>query len=161
MLLVGGALFVGSFMTLMRIDPGFDPDRVLTVQISPRSDPASPPPDSSLAFAQIVERIGQAPGVVHASMISGGMPLGGSMSVTSITVPGGRTIETDERISIRRVTPEYHKALRIPLRSGRLFEPGDRKGAADVVIINAGRRRARRERDSAASVDPMEALRAG
>ena len=135
-LLVGGALFIGSFMTLMRIDPGFDPAGVLTVQISPRSEPGSPPQDAAPAFAQIVERIAQAPGVLHASMISGGMPLGGSMSVTSITIPGGRKIENDDGISIRQVTPDYHKALRIPLRSGRLFEASDRKGAADVVIIN-------------------------
>jgi putative ABC transport system permease protein len=74
---------------------------------------------------------------VHASIISGGMPLGGSMSVTSIAVPG-KTFEksSDDGISIRHVTPEYHKALRIPLRSGRLLEPTDRKGATNVAIIN-------------------------
>jgi putative ABC transport system permease protein len=39
-------------------------------------------------------------------------------------------------ISVRQVTPEYHTALRISLRSGRLFEPGDRKGAPNVAILN-------------------------
>ena len=34
------------------------------------------------------------------------------------------------------MTPDYHKALRIPLRSGRLFEATDRAGAPNVVIIN-------------------------
>jgi putative ABC transport system permease protein len=134
-LLVGAALFIGSFITLMRIDPGFNPEGVLTAQVSPRFEPGPTPRDSSAAFLQIVERVSQAPGVLHASMISGGMPLGGSMSVTSITVPG-KKIENDPGISIRRVTPEYHKALQIPLRSGRLFEPTDRKGAVNVVIIN-------------------------
>ena len=68
-------------------------------------------------------------------MISGGMPLGGSMSVTTIVVPG-LNIEKDDGISIRRVTSEYHKALKIPLKKGRLFEPADRQGSANVVIIN-------------------------
>jgi putative ABC transport system permease protein len=68
-------------------------------------------------------------------MISGGMPLGGSMSITTMTIPG-KKIENDQGISIRRVTPDYHKALKIPLRSGRLFEPTDRQGAPNVVIIN-------------------------
>jgi putative ABC transport system permease protein len=134
-LLVGAALFIGSFITLMRIDPGFDPDGVLTVQVSPRFEPGGPPTDYALRFAEIVERVGDVSGVVHASMISGGMPLGGSMSITTITVPG-RKIGDDDNISIRRVTPEYHKALRIPLRSGRLFEAADRQGSPDVVIIN-------------------------
>jgi putative ABC transport system permease protein len=136
-LLVGAALFIGSFVTLMRIHPGFDSERVLTAQVSPRLEPGNQPPDrtSAPAFAQIVERISQIPGVVHASMISGGMPLSGSMSTTDLIVPG-RKIENDDGISIRRVTPEYHKALRIPLRSGRLFDATDRKGATNVAIIN-------------------------
>ena len=134
-LLVGASLFIGSFITLMRIDPGFNPENVLTVQVSPRFEPGKPPADSSRAFIDIVERISQAPGVIHASIISGGIPMGGGMSVTSITVPG-RKIENDDGISIRGVTPEYHKALRIPLKAGRLFEATDRKDGANVVILN-------------------------
>lgn len=57
-LLVGAALFIGSFVTLMRIHPGFDPERVLTAQVSPRFEPGFQPPDrtSAPAFIQIVER---------------------------------------------------------------------------------------------------------
>jgi len=129
--------FIGSFIALMRIDPGFNPERVLAVQISPRWEPGSPPPDSGPAFGRIVDRISQAHGVVHASMISGGMPLGGGMSVTTMSVPG-RKIEPgkDKGLGIRRVTTDYHKALRIPLLSGRYFETSDRKGAASVAILN-------------------------
>ena len=74
--------------------------------------------------------------MVHASMISGGMPLGGGMSITTMTRPGTEDRTGDDGISIRRVTPDYHKALRIPLRHGRYFEATDRKGAPNVVIIN-------------------------
>jgi putative ABC transport system permease protein len=134
-LLVGASLFIGSFMTLMRIDPGFDPHQVLTVQVSPRFDPGTRGADYSEPFARIVERVSHAPGVLHASMISGGMPLGGSMSITTMTV-AGKERPKDNGISIRRVTPEYHKALKIPLRSGRLFEATDTKNAPPVLIIN-------------------------
>jgi putative ABC transport system permease protein len=134
-LLVGAALFIGSFVTLMRIDPGFNPERVLTVQISPRSESGKPPPDSGSAFMQLVDRISQIPGVVHASLVSGGMPLGDSMTSTDIKIPG-RKIDDDRGISIRWVSPEYHEALRIPLRSGRLFEASDREGGALAAVIN-------------------------
>ena len=134
-LLVGAALFIGSFMTLMSINPGFDPANVLTISITPRISPDGPPTDYSASYQQIVERVAQAPGVLHASAISGGMPLGGSMSSTTITIPG-KTFEDNGGISIRRVTPEYHKALRIPLRSGRYFEATDRQGSGNVLIIN-------------------------
>jgi putative ABC transport system permease protein len=133
-LLVGASLFIGSFITLMRIDPGLDPSHVLTVQVSPRFDPGTRP-DHSESFAQIVERVSRTPGVLHASMISGGMPLGGSMSITTMKVQG-KEPPKDNGVSIRRVTPEYHQALRIPLRSGRLFEPSDTKNAPAVLIIN-------------------------
>jgi putative ABC transport system permease protein len=136
-LLVGAALFIGSFMTLMRIDPGFDPDNVLTVQISPRFEPGQNQ-NYAPQFDEIVRRVAGAPGVEHASIISGGMPLGGSMSVTTMTVPGGVKLDPaqDDGISIRRVTPAYHDALRIPLRDGRYFGPGDHKDAPKVIIIN-------------------------
>jgi putative ABC transport system permease protein len=79
----------------------------------------------------------EAPGVIHASFISGGLPFGGSMSSTRIIVPG-RKGPKDEGVSIsfRRITPEYHQALRIPLRSGRFFTTKDRQGAALVAIIS-------------------------
>ncbi len=134
-LLVGAALFIGSFVALMRIQPGFDPANVLTAQVTiPRVPGDSKPPDSTPAFQQILERISQASGVVHASAISGGMPLGGSMWTTDMKVAGRKT--DDEGISIRTVSPDYHKALRIPLKSGRLFEAADRQGTTKVAIIN-------------------------
>jgi putative ABC transport system permease protein len=137
-LLVGAALFIGSFVTLMRINPGFDPENVLTVQVSPRVQFGvgnAPPANFSPQFQQVVDHVSQAPGVSHASVISGGMPLGGSMSVTTITIPG-KKLDGDQGISIRRVSSEYFKALRIPLRSGRLFDNNDRQGSTNVVIIN-------------------------
>ena len=136
-LLVGAALFIGSFMSLMRIDPGFQSENVLTVQVSPRYPPGpiAPTVNAAAAFEQIVERVRQTPGVIHAAMISGGMPLGGSMSSTSMTVPG-RKVDDPTGISIRRVTPDYHRVLRIPLKAGRLFEPTDRTGSPNVALIS-------------------------
>ena len=138
-LLVGAALFIGSFVSLMRIDPGFNSEHVLTAQVSPRFELRSVvahPADRAPAFAEMIERIGQIPGVANASMISGGMPLNGIIT-TSMTVPG-RPLDLNaaQGVSFRQVTPEYHQALKIPLRRGRLFAATDRKGAANVVIIN-------------------------
>src|SRR5256886_6149936 len=49
-LLVGASLFIGSFIALMRIDPGFDPERVLTAQVAPRWYPGQPMPDVVAPF---------------------------------------------------------------------------------------------------------------
>jgi putative ABC transport system permease protein len=134
-LLVGAALFIGSFVSLMRIDPGFDTSNVLTAQVSPRMTPGVPS-DFGASYQQMVDRIGEIPGVEQASIISGGMPLGGSMSSTTITIPGREMPKDDDGVSIRRVSADYHAALRIPLRSGRLFDDTDRAGSPLVVIVN-------------------------
>jgi putative ABC transport system permease protein len=130
-LLVGAALFMGSFLALLRIDPGFSPESVLTAQISPRIESRTQPFNSVAALTEIVERISRIPGVISASMVSNGVPLGG----------GGATLHSSpsipDAVSVRRVTPDYHRALKIPLRNGRFFNGTDRDGSPPVVIINA------------------------
>ena len=135
-LLVGAALFIGSVIALMRIDPGFSTERVLTAQVSPRTEPGRQPSDAVAALGEIVERVSQASGVVHASLIYGGLPFGRGNWGTNIKIPGKELGDADGIINARIVTPDYHKALRIPLRSGRLFEATDRMSVEPVVILN-------------------------
>jgi len=139
-LLVGAALFIGSFRSLMKIDPGFRPDHVLTAGLQPRLDrnvsTGNALPDYAAQYQAIVDRVATAPGVTHASVISGGMPLGGSMSTTTLTIPG-RTLEPrDRNISIRGVSAEYHQAMGIPLLMGRYLSRTDDAKAPLSVVIN-------------------------
>ncbi len=69
-------------------------------------------------------------------MIAGGMPLGGASVTTSVTIPGRIDLTANEQVSVRQVTPDYHKVLQIPLRQGRLFDAGDRRDSPGVVILN-------------------------
>jgi len=133
-LLVGAALFIGSFVALMRVDPGFDPSNVLTVQVTPRWEPGKEGADVTQVYQQILDRLKQAPEVTHAAVIAGGMPLSGAMMSTTMTIPGAKG--PGEGISFRNVSADYHRALRIPLRAGRYFEDSDRKGTAQVMLIN-------------------------
>jgi putative ABC transport system permease protein len=134
-LLVGAALFIGSFIRLMGIDPGFNPQGVLTMQLYSRTLPGQRPPDWSPAFAQIVERLSQTKGVVNASAVSPGIPLTPRMRIDGLTVPG-KPVEGDIGVSIKAVTPDYHRAFRIPLRRGRLFDSTDRQGSQNVLIMS-------------------------
>ena len=133
-LLVGAALFIGSFAALMRIEPGFDPSNVLTALITPRWEPGKEGDDVTHVYQQIVDRLRKTPEITHAAVIAGGMPLGGSMMTTTLEIPGKKRADND--ISVRNVSADYHRTLRIPLRAGRYFEDNDRKGTAQVVIVN-------------------------
>jgi putative ABC transport system permease protein len=138
-LLVASALLVGSFATLVRINPGFDPAGVLAVRITPYVGPANSAPHSSYApvaaFDRILEELERQPNVVRVAAIFGGSPLSNSSSITSFRVPG-RAIENDNGISVRLVTPDYHRTLEIPLKKGRLLDSSDRAGSMNVVVIN-------------------------
>jgi len=131
-LLVGAALFIGSFVALMRIDPGFETTHVLTAQISPRVASVSAPADRSAALAEVVDRVGALPGVEHAALLLGQLPLTDGIRSTSFPLPDGRIAS----VSIKSVSPAYHAALRIPLRRGRFFTAADRAGAPPVIILN-------------------------
>ena len=134
-LLVGAALFIGSFRSVMGIDLGFDPQRVLTAQVTPRVESLTKPADRSAVLIEIAGRIGRIPGVQHAAFVSGYLPLSDGLNSTSFPIRGKPGIEVVE-LSIKRVTPAYHQALRIPLLRGRLFTDADRQGASEVGIIN-------------------------
>ena len=131
-LLVGAALFIGSFVALTRIDPGFDATNVLTAQITPRIASLSAPADRTAALSEVVDRIGTLPGVEHAALLLGQLPLTDGIRSTSFPLPDG----TIARLSIKNISPGYHAVLRIPLRRGRFFTAADRAGAPAVIILN-------------------------
>ena len=136
-LLVGAALFISSFIAVIRVDPGFNVENLLTAQVSPLIDPRTEPSDSGAAFADLVERISHIPGVLQASMIGANVPLLGGYSATSLTIPDKNIdLTANEMIGTNSVTPDYHAALKIPLRRGRFFDRTDRKDGPSVVIIN-------------------------
>jgi predicted permease len=134
-LLVGAGLFIGSFIRVLALDPGFNPEGVLTMQLFMGGQSGQRRPDWTPAFAQIVERLAHTPGVINASASSPGIPFTFNMQIDGLSVPG-KSLEGDTGVSIKTVTPDYHRALRVPLRSGRLFDATDRQGAPNVVIIS-------------------------
>jgi putative ABC transport system permease protein len=146
-LLVGAGLFIGSFVKLMRIDPGFDYRNVLVVNVGIR---VTPGPDMRAAFAaaekrgrsyaeQMLDAVRGVPGVVSAAAVSGGLPLTGSWSRTGVEIPGRLKQEGgsgDNSIDRRIVTADYLQTLGIPLLRGRYLSPHDVETSQKVVVIN-------------------------
>jgi putative ABC transport system permease protein len=128
-LLVGAALFIGSFVKLMRVDPGFEPDRVVTAFVAPPTTPR-------IFFARIIERLEETPGVVSAAVVAGGTPLGPIAFGGSLRISPAASEEDSVPARYKIVTADYHRVMAIPLRSGRLFEPTDREGTANVILIS-------------------------
>jgi len=133
-LVVGAALFVGSFLSILRLDLGFKTDHVLMARIAAPAAPGQPAADRRREFGAITDAIDSAPGVIDAGMILGGAPLSGAMSFATLVTEA--TPDAGKGVSFRRVSPDYFKALRIPLTRGRFFTADDRDGAPPRVILN-------------------------
>jgi predicted permease len=133
-LLVGASLFTGSFINVMRIDPGFRSEGVLAAQVVSRPS-AGPAPDLRPALAEIVDRARRVPGVIEAAAASPGIPLRINLWIGALQTLG-QPLDYNMTVSIKVVTAGYHRALNIPLKSGRYFRDDDRGGSEAVVILS-------------------------
>ncbi|MCP4654541.1 MAG: ABC transporter permease [bacterium] len=135
-LLIGTGLLVASFRNILNVDPGFDPQQLLTAAVE---QPAARYRDDQVAaFAErAVNEIGALPGVVAVGAGSL-IPFGHTYNAATV-VAEGRVVEPGETfIAPTRgfVTPGYFEALGIPLREGRLFDLRDTAQSAPVAIVD-------------------------
>jgi putative ABC transport system permease protein len=136
-LLAGAGLLVRSLARLAAVDPGFRPDHVGTfsVTLSPVRYPDGPRQEQ---FARTLEsRLAQLPGVT-ASGISFALPLTNTAFGFTFTIAGrAETSGPDEpRAQVRVVTPDYFRAMGIPIVRGRGFTARDDETAPNVILIS-------------------------
>jgi putative ABC transport system permease protein len=135
-LLTGAGLMIKSFGRLIATRSGVDPENVLTVRIN-LPDSAAGHGASTAFFSELEQRVSGLPGVTSAGMTNC-HALAGGCNVSIIwfrdrpPVPRG----TEPSVGVLFVSPDYFKALRIPLLRGRWFTTADRQGAPKVVLIS-------------------------
>jgi putative ABC transport system permease protein len=137
MLLVGASLLARSLLSLMRVDTGFDPGRVLTAQLTlPRSGYRSNAQHVAF-FQQVVERLQSLPGVEAAGAVSD-LPLRHNRMAFKIQADSQNPAAEPElpRAGVRWVTPDYFRVMRIPLRHGRYLGGNDAAGAPEAAVVS-------------------------
>jgi len=140
-LLVGTALFLGSFIRVMNVDLGIDREGVLNFQARlPRTTGTSAErlATAHQAIGGILDRVRAMPGVVSAAALQNGLPMSGGRARYSVEVAGRPSpFEGDDLADGHFVTPDYFRTLRITLLQGRTFTQDDRAASPRVVILNA------------------------
>jgi predicted permease len=139
-LMIGAALLIKSFVRLLEVKPGFDPSHTLTMEVSL---PALPPSkyaseqEQAAFFQQLLERLNNTSGVTAAGAVLS-LPLTGAEESTNLFIEGRPKPPAEQRpeADYTVVTPEYFRALAIPLLKGRQFTDRDTKDAPGVIIIN-------------------------
>ena len=136
-LLITAALLVKSFLRLQDIAPGFKGDHLLLTRLSLPAGKYSNREAVTLFFDRILPRLESLPGVqtVGATNV---LPLSGMNVRSDFTIVGRPPLSpTDKPAAQNRwVSPEYFRALGIPLIKGRSFNMQDNGDAAGVVIID-------------------------
>ena len=134
-LLCGAGLLVKSFARVHQVEAGIDPERLLVMSFNlprVRYDSARSTP----FLARVREQVAALPGV-RATAVTSIVPFGGDwdrivVDVEGRIAPDGQRPEGDRYI----VTPDYHAAMGIPLREGRLLSSGDRYAAPLVCLVD-------------------------
>jgi putative ABC transport system permease protein len=137
-LLVGAVLLVQSLLQLQHVRLGFEPNGILTFQVSL---PAAKYPLDGKApafYRELVAGLRALPGVTGAG-VSSGIPLGaGNFTTTPVTpagpsiLPSGTALPIDWRI----VSPGFFTTLGIPLLKGRDFTDADGASGLSVIIVS-------------------------
>jgi putative ABC transport system permease protein len=134
-LLVGAGLLIRSFLRVLDVNPGFQPDRAATLRIDPSFRLANLAQQNSF-LDDVLNRVRSVPGIVAAG-ITDVLPLRDdrSWSVAARGQVYGKGHYPPEPF-IRVVTDGYFDAAGIPLRSGRTFTERDRAFSDPVVVVN-------------------------
>ncbi|MBO0858172.1 MAG: ABC transporter permease [Chloracidobacterium sp.] len=134
-LTIGAGLLARSFLTLLRVNPGFEAKKVLTFDLFLSGKKYSPAQGAGF-YRQLIEKLDALPGVVAAGAINA-LPLGGGEFTWTFFIEGQQT--SDEplgRVDYRIVTPDFFRAIGVSLKRGRIFTEQDGQESAPVGIIN-------------------------
>jgi len=144
-LMVAACLLLRSFWDMLKVQAGFNPDRVMAVQISlpgpndPRTDPYQTAMQESILLREILRRSRSLPGVEATAVgDEAALPLGHTVPIRLPLIREG--IETLDNqapvIDSPIVSPEYFHLMGVPLESGRMFSDDDVEGTPEVAVIN-------------------------
>lgn len=136
-LLVGTGLMIKSFRQLSQIDPGFNRQNLLTMQLSLPSSKYPEATDVGAFYSRLVGELKSVPGIQSIGAIDA-LPLSGRRSDLSFVIEGrmpgpGDKLPDEEQ---RTVSADYFRTMTIPITKGRGLTESDRAGALMVVVIN-------------------------
>jgi putative ABC transport system permease protein len=136
-LLISAGLLIRSFVRLVRTDPGFDPARVVALDIPLTRERYDTEEKQTAFFAQLVNRVRGMPNVEAVGVVDK-LPLGNSIDILAFNIEGrppfppGASAQAHYMIA----SPGYFETLKIPLRSGRMLTERDDARSPAVALVN-------------------------
>ena len=137
MVLIAAGLLVRSFARAQAVPPGFNPDGVLTMELTLAGRKYADGPRVSETYRLLWERLAALPRVTAAGGVTA-LPLSDMFAWGPITVEGREVAPGEAFLNVdqRTVAGDYFEAMQIPLIAGRFFNDGDLPGTPRVVVID-------------------------
>jgi putative ABC transport system permease protein len=136
-LLIGSGLMLKSFVLLTRTNVGFNPENVISMNISLPQSTYRKPEQARAFYERALQNIQSLPGVGAAAVVSApplepeGRRIEGPFSVEGSAQPA-----TNEVASKVAVSSDYFRSMGIPLLKGRTFSESDRADAPGVAVVS-------------------------
>ena len=136
-LLIGAGLSFRSFLAMLKTNPGFNSDGVLTMNLNLPVAKYKDGNARAAFFTDLLQRVKTVPGVQSAAVVNY-LPLGGANASDDFLVEGQPEPKAgDENTGRYRVcTPDYFQTMGISILKGRPFTDQDRAGSKPVIIVN-------------------------
>jgi putative ABC transport system permease protein len=136
MLVTGAGLLIKSLWRLQQVDPGIKPEGVLAMQFALRGQRYQEESAVRQFGERLISQTQTLPGV-QAVAISNSLPPDETDYSSDFLIEGQTTAEASQQIAFfTMVSPDYFRALGIPLRSGRVFTTADLSDSPRVALIN-------------------------
>jgi putative ABC transport system permease protein len=137
MLLIGAGLLVRSLIALQNVNPGFDPNNVLTIRLDLSRNKYDTPEKTANFLTELQTRTANLPGVQTVGFITE-LPMSGQLNDLPFTVEGRPAVPANQGFGadFRRINQNYFSALRIPLLRGRNFTDQEVRQGDNVVIVS-------------------------
>jgi predicted permease len=137
-LLIGAGLMARSFVRLMQVNPGFNPERVLSMGVPLNWTKYDTPEKTTAFFSTALERIQAFPGVTSAAVAIAAPMSSGNPFLGSIQIEGQTKEETEAAppADYRIVSKDYFRTVALPLVAGRTFDDRDKRDSLQVAIVS-------------------------
>lgn len=133
-LLVGGGLMLKSFVQLLRVDPGFEPNHVLRLDFALPGLKYREPQQQTAFYNELIGRLQSLPGVesVGATSLT---PLSPGDNWSGFAIEGRPDPPKGDlqQAAVRAVSDDYFRTMKIPLRKGRFFNNSDARVALPLM----------------------------
>ena len=150
-LTVSAGLLIRSLWKLAQVNPGFQPEHVLTLRVAPNESLCRQRAACIALYNEVLRRAREIPGVQGAAAANT-LPLSSAVPASAVKVEGLPYVPSEHAAPMfwaGAVTPGYFRLMGIPILQGRSFDGIDGEKSTPVIVVSAATARRYWPRESA------------